>query len=162
MSQLWDKPPIPIHTLHTSYPVRKVSWRPSKPTELAIISMSQPSDSSTSTSGEGIGNDDAQIEIWDVRRHYIPKYALPTVDGTAVDIAWGEDDSSLVTAFQNGIMAQLDTRERTLPLESIPRQLVGWSPDGEICYGMDRFKAGEIPFDDLYVFFYLPLLSPPF
>jgi hypothetical protein len=97
----------------------------------------------------GETDDDAHIEIWDVRRHHIAKYALPTADGTAVDVAWGDDPAGLVTAFQSGVMAQLDSRERTLPLESVPRQLVSWSPQGEIVYGLDRFKAGEIPFDDL-------------
>lgn len=56
---------------------------------------------------------------------------------------------SLVTAFQSGVVAQLDLRDRSLPLESVPRQVVTWSPQGEVVYGLDRFKAGEIPFDDL-------------
>lgn len=148
MSQSWDKPPIPLHTLHTAHPVRRVSWRPSRPTELAIVPMSLPVLGSEFEVGESTDTD-AHIEIWDVRRHYIAKYALPSSDGVAIDIAWGEDSSSIVTAFQNGVLAQLDVRERTLPLEGIPRQLVGWSPHGEIVYGLDRFKAGEIPFDDL-------------
>lgn len=148
MTQSWDKPPTPLHTLHTAYPLRRVSWRPSKATELAIVPLTQPL-GSTPDSDEPSADDDAHIEIWDVRRHYIAKYALSTSDGTAVDVAWGDNASTLVTAFQNGVMAQLDMRDRSLPLEAIPRQLVAWNAHGELAYGLDRFRPGEIPFDDL-------------
>ena len=57
----------------------------------------------------------------------------------------------LVTAFSAGLVAQLDMRSRVLPLESLPRQTVAWSMRGEIAYAVDRFKTGEIPFDDLCV-----------
>lgn len=144
---------MPTHSLHTSHPIRRVSWRPSRPTELAIVPMynstSGPAEADTGEGGPSSPDDDAHIELWDVRRHYIAKYALPTADGPAVDIAWTDDGQALVTAFQGGVLAQLDSRERSLPLESITRQVVGWSPYGEIAYGLDRFKSGEIPFDDL-------------
>lgn len=149
MSQTWDRPPIPIHTLHTSHAVRRISWRPSRPTELAVVPLFQPAGAGSDAEGDLSGDDDGHIEIWDVRRHYIAKYALPSLEGAAVDVAWGDDPLSLVTAFQNGVLSQLDTRDRTIPLEGVPRQVVAWSPYGEVVYGLDRFKAGEIPFDDL-------------
>jgi hypothetical protein len=92
-------------------------------------------------------DEDSHVEIWDVRRHYIAKYALPTIDGTAVEAAWSGPDT-LVTAYQNGMFAQLDTRHKTISLDTIPRQVVSWSPKGELAYAIDRFKQGEIPFDD--------------
>jgi hypothetical protein len=156
MSVNWEKTPTPTHTLHTAYPLRKVAWRPERETELAIVPLNQPISSSTDpsissiTAGiEATADEDAHLEIWDVRRHYIAKYALPTSDGTAVDIAWGEDRDSLVACFQSGVMAQMDVRTRVLPLEDVPRQLMAWSAGGEMAYALDRFKAGEIPFDDL-------------
>jgi hypothetical protein len=68
-----------------------------------------------------------------------------------VDAVWGDDAMGLVTAFASGSVAQLDMRSRTLPLEGLPRQAVAWSMRGEVAYAVDRFKSGELPFDDLYV-----------
>lgn len=166
MSQSWDKVPIPAHTLHTAYPLRRVAWRPDHPTEIAIVPLQQSQatlvDPSIASVSQGLGqesvalDEDSHIEIWDVRRHYVAKYGLPTIDGAAVEAVWS-DDSTLVTAYQNGMFGQLQLdhhqtlsqRQRSLiPLDSIPRQVMSWSPHGELAYGIDRFKQGEIPFDD--------------
>jgi hypothetical protein len=159
MSQSWEKVPTPVHTLHTAYPLRRVAWRPEHATEIAIVPMSQQSvaatlvDPSISSVSQGLGqesvalDEDSHIEIWDVRRHHVAKYALPTIDGAAVEAAWS-DESCLVTAYQNGMFSQLDMRSRTIPLDTIPRQVMSWSSHGEMAYGIDRFKQGEIPFDD--------------
>lgn len=159
MSQSWDQIPTPVHTLHTAYPLRRVAWRPQHATEIAIVPMSQQSvaatlvDPSIASVSQGLGqesvtlDEDSHIEIWDVRRHHIAKYALPTIDGAAVEAAWS-DENCLVTAYQNGMFGQLDMRYKTIPLDSVPRQVMSWSSHGEMAYGIDRFKQGEIPFDD--------------
>lgn len=159
MAQGWEKIPTPLHTLHTAYPLRRVAWRPEHATEIAIVPMSLQSaaatlvDPSIASVSQGLGQDsvaldeDSHIEIWDVRRHHIAKYALPTIDGAAVEAAWS-DENCLVTAYQNGMFGQLDMRLKTIPLDSIPRQVMSWSSHGEMAYGIDRFKQGEIPFDD--------------
>jgi len=96
--QVWDLsepsasahiPSKPTYTLHTSFPIRKVAWRPDYSCELAIISNTEfgsgsdpdmfglssktggPARSipSTSTIGD-------PIEIWDVRRGYLPKWSM--------------------------------------------------------------------------------------
>ncbi|OCF77880.1 hypothetical protein I204_01883 [Kwoniella mangroviensis CBS 8886] len=171
MGQQWDKPPGPVHSLHTAYPVRRVAWRPDHPTELVVVPLIQPvtsadptlspNPSSVTLSSDGDSashaglDEDAHLEIWHVRRHYIAKYAIPTQDGGAVDIAWANGDDNLVACFQNGGFAQMELRGPSgvgslpLPLDQVPRQLVGWSPRGEMVYAVDRFKLGEIPFDDV-------------
>lgn len=159
MSQSWEKIPTPLHTLHTPYPLRRISWRPEHATEIAIVPMSHQSvaatlvDPSIASVSQGLGqesvalDEDSHIEIWDVRRHHVAKYALPTIDGAAVETAWS-DENCLVTAYQNGMFSQLDMRSKIIPLDAIPRQTVSWSSHGEMAYGIDRFKQGEIPFDD--------------
>lgn len=159
MSQSWDKVPSPVHTLHTAYPLRRVAWRPEHSTEIAIVPLAHQSAGSTlvdptiASVSQGLGqesvalDEDSHIEVWDVRRHHVAKYALPTVDGPAVEAMWS-DENCLVTAFQNGMFGQLDMRSKTIPLDSMPRQIVAWSSQGEMAYGIDRFKQGEIPFDD--------------
>lgn len=148
MSQPWDRNPSPHHTLHTALPVRRIAWRPNHSTELAVVSVPQSLVSDADDEGDSV------VEVWDVRRHHIAKYALPiggsgSDDGAAVDAAWGEDDMGVVAAFSSGVLAQVDMRGRTLPLDAIKRQVVASSPRGEVAYGVDKFKSGEIPFDDL-------------
>jgi hypothetical protein len=150
MSQIWDKTTVPSHILHTAYPIRHIAWRPSHETELAVIPLCQPlaascADSLPHTTPEESEN---AIEVWDVRREFIPKYALPTLDGLAMDVRWN-GEGAMVACHENGGFGQLDIRNRSLPLESVPRQVMGWSVKGEMAYAIDRFKQGEIPFDDL-------------
>ncbi|WVQ84512.1 hypothetical protein IAT38_006666 [Cryptococcus sp. DSM 104549] len=170
MNQSWDRTPTPIHTLHTAHPIRRVAWRPNHPTELLVVPLTQPQSSSnsidasvpsstpklsSSTDLSAAGGDDAaHLEVWHVRRHYVAKYAVPSQDGVATDVSW-KSDGELVVAFQNGGFAQLDVKNSLgsgkvpLPLDGIPRQVVAWSSRGELVYALDRFKSGEIPFDDL-------------
>lgn len=168
MSQSWqDKTPTPLHILHPTLPIRRIAWRPGHDTELVTIPSNQPLasgnsplDPSVHSITSGLGNhpslldDNAHLEIWDVRRHHVAKYNLPTADGMAVDAIWS-DEGSLVTTFQNGVFAQLDIHHQIkgadVPLDSIPRQVMAWNVRGEMAFAVDRFKQGEIPFDDMYV-----------
>ena len=178
MSQSWERPPTAAHTLHTAYPVRRIAWRPGHPTELVVVPIPQslsvpeathapnesfrnPASSTQFTSrpqspqpAPHSSDVVAHLEIWDVRRHYISKYSLPTSDGVAVDLAWGgelgdDDPDKLVVAYQNGMFGQFGTVKRSLPLESVSRQVVAWSSQGELAYGVDVHHRGEVPFDDL-------------
>ncbi|WVF68409.1 hypothetical protein IAT40_003174 [Kwoniella sp. CBS 6097] len=169
MGQSWEKPPTPIHTLHTSHPVRRIAWRPNHPTELIVVPLIQP----LSLSDPGLSpnlataslaapdptpstlEEDAHLEVWHVRRHHVAKYAIPTQDGVAVDACWANGDDNLVACFQNGGFAQMEVKGKLgvgglpLPLDQIPRQVISWSPKGEFVYALDRFRLGEIPFDDV-------------
>ncbi|ORX37616.1 WD40-repeat-containing domain protein [Kockovaella imperatae] len=153
MSQSWERPPTPTHTLHIAQPVRRIVWRPNHPTDLVVIpnasplSAIDPTIASIPQGLESYQTIENNIEIWDVRRHYVPKYAVPIVsDGTPIDLDWWDDDR-LVGAFP-GSFTEIDIRERLLPLENLPRQIMAWSPRGELVYALDKFQLGEIPFDD--------------
>jgi hypothetical protein len=160
MSLQWDKPASPVHVLHTAYPLQSIQWRPGHDTELAIIPSSQPTpsasvDPSLGSAPQGLGSgqqqvdDEAHLEVWDVRRHYVAKYAIGTTDGAAASLHWADDDT-IVTAFRNGTFSQMDIRpSRTIPLDSVPRNITAWNKRGEMAFAMDRFKLGEMPFDDL-------------
>lgn len=94
-------------------------------------------------------DDNAHIEVWDVRRHYVAKYAIKSIDGSAIGLDWA-DENCIVTAHQNGTFAQTElSRATSYPLEQIPRNIMAWNVRGEMAYAVDRFKSGEIPFDDL-------------
>ena len=82
--------PLPIKTLHTSAAVQKVVWRPNSQTEIAVLPLSTASSSSASG---GVESDSESVqapiasawknaaEIWDLRREYVPKYAIRSPDG---------------------------------------------------------------------------------
>ncbi len=96
-------PHKPTYTLHPSFPVRQVLWRPDYDCELAIVSNSEfttgsnpdmnaplhrsgsaieltaANDRKASLSGSSTGD---PIEIWDVRRGWIAKWS---VTGSAVE-----------------------------------------------------------------------------
>ena len=152
MSQNWDRQPSPIHTLHTSQPVRRLAWRPSHHTELVIVpnpistTAIDPTIASIPQGLESYQAADEFCEIWDVRRHYIAKYAVPSPDGTPVGLDWWNEDS-LLGVFPSAFTS-IDISEKILPLESLPRQLMAWNHRGELAYGIDKFNEGEVPFDD--------------
>jgi WD40 repeat protein len=93
-------PTKPIYTLHPSFPVRHVMWRPGYECELAVVSnaefvtgsgpdkvMGQSVNSNLvvpRTTGAEEGRAQAVpagcsdlMEIWDVRREWVPKWYLP-------------------------------------------------------------------------------------
>ncbi|ORY34659.1 hypothetical protein BCR39DRAFT_513871 [Naematelia encephala] len=159
MSQSWAEKAVPLHTLHTAHPLRRVSWRPGHETEILTVPSSQPTVSgsidptiASITSGLGtqmpVHETDAHLEVWDVRRHYVAKYGIASSDGVAVDAVWS-DEGNIVTAFQDGAFSQLSLKGSELPLEQVPRQVMAWNAKGEMAYAVDRFKEGEVPFDDL-------------
>ncbi|WOO82174.1 putative WD repeat-containing protein [Vanrija pseudolonga] len=163
MSHSWEKGATPTHALHTAYQIRCVDWRPQHPTELVVVPFNQPLASASAESPSisttptpmsiPLSDDiDSSLEVWDVRRHYVAKYALPGYDGNAVAAIW-DDDNSIVACYQNGGLVQIDLESRvsprTIPLETIPRQVVAWSVKNELAYAIDRFKLGEVPFDDV-------------
>ena len=163
MSQNWERQPLPAHILHTAYPLRRIAWRPGHGTEIAIVPLAHPLSSSSASidhpdmssivkghvSQPYLGDQDAHLEIWDVRRHYVSKSVVPSADGMAIGVEWSDEDG-LVAAFQGGGFAQLDLRNQTrLPLDTIPRQATSWNVRGEMAYALDQFKLGEIPFDNV-------------
>jgi len=85
-------PNKPTYTLHPSFPVRHVVWRPSYECELAVVSNaefsagSNPDLCQNGSNGSG-GLEDSKgsrllsagadaVEIWDIRRSWIPKWSV--------------------------------------------------------------------------------------
>ncbi|KAG5338513.1 hypothetical protein C0989_007217 [Termitomyces sp. Mn162] len=93
-------PSKPTYTLHPSFPVRRVVWRPSHECELAVVSNAEFSSGSNPDLGQnnsvGTGGGESEkhsadskslvggdaVEIWDVRRSWIPKWS---VTGSAIE-----------------------------------------------------------------------------
>lgn len=159
----------PYHVIHAPHPVRRIMWRPEHPTEIAVVSIRDSlvsassagmqanahTDVLTDDEDTGLINDDeeSRLEIWDVRRGFVPKYVLGTAarfgnSGIIMDLAW-EDKDTLATCHSNGSFVLHDARRHFRPLDTLPRQALSWNAQGDLTLAVDRFMAGEVPFDDI-------------
>ncbi|KDQ32912.1 hypothetical protein PLEOSDRAFT_1110308 [Pleurotus ostreatus PC15] len=159
----------PTYTLHPSFPVRRVMWRPSYPCEVAVVSNAEfgsgsNPDMAAPDAGSGTSSPDGRdrasirtkqyagdpIEIWDVRRGWIAKWSVngSASEGGVTDIAFG-DSHAIWAQHSSGTFAQLDLRNCTKPLDSIPRVAVSWAPSGALALVSDTKPRREVPYDDI-------------
>jgi len=219
-------PNRPTYTLHPSYPIRRVLWRPGYECELAVVSHADfsvssqhidhlspssppstrgrgPSSGLQSRAGSSICLDTTvrslndhkltqkesksssmslseqqhstnpisdAVEIWDVRRSWLPKWSVSGtsveggVTGTQystmvrhrilsyyhVDIEFA-DPYTLLAQSTNGTFTQLDMRDVTKPLDTISRASITWTPSSTFAFVIDNAPRSEIPYDDMYV-----------
>ncbi|GJJ13186.1 hypothetical protein Clacol_007437 [Clathrus columnatus] len=152
----------PLRTLHPSFVVRHVRWRQGSDTEVAA----RPSKfivSNTDSDGESI------VEIWDIRRGWIGKWAIQSgtegVEGSVTgmlvllrkichsnslqDIAFASND--IVHALHtSGAFVQYDLqRSLVKPLDAVPRNAISWSAAGDMAFVAGLKYENEIPFDDV-------------
>ncbi|THH21492.1 hypothetical protein EW146_g117 [Bondarzewia mesenterica] len=167
---------VPAYTLSTSFPVRRVLWRPGYECEVAIVSnwefgagSNQDMTASGSENGgevemdtvvraphRGAGDCGDPVEIWDVRRGCIAKWVVggSAVEGGVMgvfapeDIAFG-DSHALWVQHSSGTFAQLDLRNSTRPLDSIPRMAATWDVTGSLAFVSDKKARWEVPYDDI-------------
>ncbi|EKM54156.1 uncharacterized protein PHACADRAFT_257792 [Phanerochaete carnosa HHB-10118-sp] len=172
-------PRKPVYTMHTSFPVRRVAWRPGCECELAVTSYlegsanNQPnpaldlSDSGPTASpriGSAVppvlaGTEDNKVlysmmgdpvELWDVRRGYIAKW---TVRGSAAEGGVTDivfaDSHTLWAEHFSGAFSQLDLRMSVKTLDAVPRASLSWDVSGSLAFVADRPKRWEVPYDDI-------------
>ncbi|ETW85124.1 hypothetical protein HETIRDRAFT_424556 [Heterobasidion irregulare TC 32-1] len=163
---------VPAYTLSVSFPVRRVLWRPGYECEVAVVSnwesgIGSNQDLSASGSENGavaegendvvapvptrVGGDTGDaVEIWDVRRGYIAKWAVggSAVEGGVTDIAFA-DSHALWAQHSSGTFSQLDLRHSTRPLDLIPRVAVTWDATGTLAFVSDKRLRWEVPYDDI-------------
>ncbi|KAJ7172380.1 hypothetical protein C8R46DRAFT_894774 [Mycena filopes] len=187
-------PHKPTYTLHPSFPVRRVLWRPGYECEIAVVSnanaefgsgnfsdleasvpgptyasalavgsakagsvsASNPLSSSTAGAnkegrerGGGSGIGDA-VEIWDARRGWIAKWTVrgSSIEGGVTDIAF-RDSHAIWATHSSGMFSQIDLREASKPIDSIPRMATAWAASGSLAFVADRKYRWEAPYDDV-------------
>ncbi|KIM74206.1 hypothetical protein PILCRDRAFT_711720 [Piloderma croceum F 1598] len=187
--KIWDAslshiPHKPTYTLHPSFPVRRVLWRPEYECELALVSnedfgsgsgsggevsagggagaspdftdmggiVGRGSDSGLgSLGGKGKGFSGDAVEIWDVRRGWIAKWAVggSAIEGGVADIAFA-DSHTIWAQHPSGTFSQLDIRQSSRPIDAIPRTCVSWEAGGGLAFVSGRKSPWEVPFDDVH------------
>ncbi|KAJ8496901.1 hypothetical protein ONZ45_g12266 [Pleurotus djamor] len=157
----------PTYTLHPSFPVRHVLWRPSYPLEVAIVSNAEfgtgsnpdiaSPDSNGNTPLDGRDRSAVRkqlagdpIEIWDVRRGWIAKWSVngSASEGGVTDIEFG-DSHAIWVQHTSGTFAQLDLRNCTKPIDAIPRAAATWQASGALALVTDAKGQPELPYDDM-------------
>ncbi|KAJ7046897.1 hypothetical protein C8F04DRAFT_938106 [Mycena alexandri] len=188
-------PHKPTYTLHPSFPVRRVLWRPGYECEVAVVSNAHAEFGSGNFSdlegpvpgptyasalavgsaragnvptsnalgsmaagpgkegrerGSGSGIGDA-VEIWDARRGWIAKWTVrgSSIEGGVTDIAF-RDSHAIWATHSSGMFSQIDLREASKPIDSIPRMAAAWEASGSLAFVADRKFRWEAPYDDMY------------
>ena len=109
------------------------------------------------------------IEIWDVRRGWIAKWAignstseggvaglflLPCAllvsDFILVDITFA-DPYTLWAQHISGTFSQLDVRNAIKPIDAVPRSSVAWEAGGALAFVSGNRARWEVPYDDMCV-----------
>ncbi|KAG5644463.1 hypothetical protein DXG03_008363 [Asterophora parasitica] len=166
-------PSKPSYTLHPSFPVRRVAWRPSYECELGVVSNVEFSSGSNpdlsqnnsvaaggtgvSTEGDRHGADSRNaiggdaVEIWDVRRGWIPKWSVTGSAGESgvTDLVFGDSDA-IWTQNSSGTFSQIDLRHCTKPVDAITRTAATWEASGSLTFVTDVQTEWQIPYDDIH------------
>ncbi|KAF8067048.1 hypothetical protein FPV67DRAFT_1497690 [Lyophyllum atratum] len=165
-------PSKPTYSLHPSFPVRRVAWRPSYECELAVVSNVEFSSGSNpdlaqnnaiGAGGTGVGSDGDKhgpdskmatggdaVEIWDVRRSWIPKWSVTgsAGEGAVTDLVFNNSDV-IWTQHSSGTFSQTDLRNCTKPLDAITRAAATWEASGTLTFVADVEAKWQIPYDDI-------------
>ncbi|KIK44198.1 hypothetical protein CY34DRAFT_647319 [Suillus luteus UH-Slu-Lm8-n1] len=170
----------PTYTLHPSFPVRRVLWRPEFPSEIAIVSnedfgggsgselLASPrlqsatpafinASSSVAKDKDPKGNGADAVEIWDVRRGWIAKWTVEasSSEGGVTDAIF-RDSHALWVQHASGTFAQVDLRRSVRPIDAVPRVALSWNvgidgdTDGTLVFVSDRRARWEVPYDDVH------------
>ncbi|KAG6830919.1 hypothetical protein H0H87_006752 [Tephrocybe sp. NHM501043] len=162
-------PTKPTYTLHPSFPVRRVMWRPGYECELAVVSNAEFSSGSNpdlvqnnAVGAGGTGENDKHaaetktsvggdaVEIWDVRRGWIPKWSVTgsAIEGGVTDLTFSTPDA-IWTQSSSGTFAQIDLRNCIRPLDAITCTAATWESSGSLAFAAGIEREWQIPYDDI-------------
>ncbi|KAG2123096.1 hypothetical protein DEU56DRAFT_745653 [Suillus clintonianus] len=170
----------PTYTLHPSFPVRRVLWRPEYPSEIALVSnedfgggsgselLASPRLQSTTPAFIAASNSVTKdkdpkgsgadvVEIWDVRRGWIAKWTVEASasEGGVTDAVF-RDSHALWVQHASGTFAQVDLRRSVRPIDAVPRVALSWNvgvdgdTDGTLAFVSDKRARWEVPYDDIH------------
>ncbi|XP_050427869.1 GATOR complex protein WDR24 [Adelges cooleyi] len=110
--------PIAEYTISTIAPVGRIKWRPYRRYHLASSALVL----------------DSAINVWDVRRPYIPYASFTKHTDVATCIAWKGDPYVLLSTNRDSTLHQNFISEADLPLESSNPQGMAINISGDLAY----------------------------
>ncbi|GAA5950645.1 hypothetical protein JCM21900_002539 [Sporobolomyces salmonicolor] len=165
----------PARTLYPSQPVQAVAWHPTRGTELAsspLPSLSLGAEGSASgavdevpnmpasienplgaifkSEGGALGGGNAwknEIEVWDTRRPYFPKFAIKTEEPMSA-LLFNDDETVWSTSKASATFHQHDTASDSYSLlDCVDRVAASWNLEGDVVFVDDARYAHDVPFE---------------
>lgn len=108
------------HSIHTAWPIAGVAWRP-------VGARILTTELATCFHRENC------IQVWDLRRPYIPTKQIDSHDGAVTGIVWKEEDL-LWSVGRDGKFFQSDLLHARQPIDRLSHVAIGWSADNEFAF----------------------------
>lgn len=127
--KVWDmfaaKPSIE-YTIQTISPVARVKWRPHRRYHIASSALVM----------------DFSINVWDVRRPYIPFAAFTEHKDVTTGIAWRQDPHTFLTTSKDNTLYQHSFRDATRPADKANPSGLAINCTGDLCLALsDKIQS---------------------
>ncbi|KAG0318200.1 WD repeat-containing protein 24, partial [Linnemannia gamsii] len=122
-----------IHTIPTIQYTSKVQWRPNRPYQLAASFK-----------------DESTVQVFDVRRPYVPLHVLSQHDKDATSILW-KDSDVLWTVSKDKTFASTLVKGQTISADLLPGGKAAMNCYGQLAFtvstkaGLDSFERDLVP-----------------
>ncbi|KAL1915379.1 uncharacterized protein VTP21DRAFT_6837 [Calcarisporiella thermophila] len=110
----------PLHTIPTISSIARVQWRPDHDNEIAACSLTS----------------DNRINVWDVRRPYIPKYIVDEQTSMPTGLLWHDQDILWVCSKDGSFQITNALHSGYQLLNHLCKNGVGWSPQGNLAFSL--------------------------
>ena len=115
------------HTVNTIGPVGRVKWRPQRADYLGSSALCI----------------DFAVNVWDIKRPYVPFAAFLQHRDVTTDIAWGSDPHTLISTSKDGSLYQHVFREAARPGDKANPVGLGFGINGEVIHAHRQFPKNN-------------------
>jgi hypothetical protein len=123
----------PKHTIATMASISRICWRPLKNSSFETTQLATCA----------IGNDH-RVQIWDLKRLYVPTRILDVHDSITTGILW-KDEDILWSCSKDCTFVQNDVQFAYHPINSLSHNAFSWGPNGEFTFASQRKGRNRDP-----------------
>jgi len=132
--KIWEtvvKSSSPTHVVQTSAPVHRIKWRPGYKYHIASCSFLW----------------DNNVNIWDIRRPYIPFAAFQEHKEAATGIVWQKDAATMLSCSKDKRVCHHVMANAERPADKAPQVALSLSPQGYIAHAYSTLhqKTKSLP-----------------
>lgn len=117
------------HTIFAIAAISRIAWRPLRgggsanlnTTELATCAI----------------NNDHRVQVWDLKRVYVPTRVLDEHENSTTGILW-KDEDTLWSCSKDGTFIQNDMNFASQPINSLAHTAFAWGPGDEFTFASQR------------------------
>jgi len=118
----------PIHNIQTIESVANIQWRPKEKFHIASCALIL----------------DNNVNIWDIRRPYVPFAAFEAHKNVATDIVWRHDPDVMLSCSKDRTIRQHIMSEADRPASKAPPVAHSLSANGRICYAFANTSTKNV------------------